>query len=171
MKKFFLRFLMGYAVVMVGWASWYFLIRSLESEFHATQASFWRSVENRDWPAISYVISPNYEDAGGYTRDTGVKEAQQALGGFLTLTVKDELVSEEVTRQPNDPDHRAVAVAQVKLRLDGNGVGASQFVVRKVNGMTKPWIIHWEKTGPWPWDWHITEIHHEELFGAGAEQP
>jgi hypothetical protein len=166
MKKFFLRLLLGYAVVMLLWGSWYFGFRSLESEFHATQANFWRAVEDRDWASISFVISPNYQDAAGYTRETGVGEARQALGNFLTLMVKDELLSEKVTRHPDDPKHRAVAVATIKLRLDGNGMGASSLVVSKVNSISAPWIVQWEKTGPWPWDWHITEIHNDELFGV-----
>ena len=101
------------------------------------------------------MLTDDYMDDYGHDRESAVEDASQVLGGFIVLTVKSEVVFKQVV-----PD---LAMLKVKIQMEGKGLGLSEVVMGQVNNMTLPWFFHWHKKGPWPWDWKIVQIHHDEL--------
>lgn len=137
------------------WFGWWSFGRSPEQQVLARQMAFMAALEDRDWSEVKGMLTNDYMDDYGHDRDSAVEDAQTVLGGFLTLTVKPEVVFKQVV-----PD---LAMLKVKIQIEGKGLGMSDVVVGQVNNLTQPWFFHWHKKGRWPWDWKIVQIHHDEL--------
>jgi hypothetical protein len=138
-----------------GWFSWWSFGRSPEAEVLAAQERFLKAVEKRDWERILSTLTEDYMDEWGHDRQTAVQDARQALGGFYTLDVTTELDTLQAVE--------TIGMVKMKIRIEGNGTGFSQFVVTKVNQIQEPWFFHWHKKGDWPWDWKVVQIHNDQL--------
>jgi hypothetical protein len=142
-------------LISLGWFGWWVWGRSPEVQVLARQTAFLAAVEDRDWDEVKSMLTDDYMDDYGHDRESAVEDASQVLGGFIVLTVKSEVVLKQVV-----PD---LAMLKVKIQMEGKGLGLSEVVMGQVNNLTLPWFFHWHKKGPWPWDWKIVQIHHDEL--------
>ena len=142
-------------LVWLSWFGWWSLGRTPEQQVLARQIAFLAAVEDRDWDEVKSMLTTDYSDDYGHDRDSAVDDASTILGGFISLTVKPEVVFKQVLPE--------LAMLKVKIQMEGRGLGMSDVVVGQVNAMTQPWFFHWHKKGRWPWDWKIVQIHHDEL--------
>ena len=145
----------GLLLISLAWFGWWVWGRSPEAQVLARQTAFLVAVEDRDWDEVKSMLTDDYMDDYGHDRESAVEDASQVLGGFIVLTVKSEVVLKQVV-----PD---LAMLKVKIQMEGKGLGLSEVVMGQVNNLTLPWFFHWHKKGPWPWDWKIVQIHHDEL--------
>lgn len=139
----------------LAWLGWWVWGRSPEAQVLARQTAFLAAVEDRDWDEVKSMLTDDYMDDYGHDRESAVEDASQVLGGFIVLTVKSQVVFKQVV-----PD---LAMLKVNIQMEGKGLGLSEVVMGQVNNMTLPWFFHWHKKGPWPWDWKIVQIHHDQL--------
>ncbi|MCX6856476.1 MAG: hypothetical protein NTV80_16415 [Verrucomicrobia bacterium] len=142
-------------LILLAWFGWWSFGRTPEQQVLARQMAFIAALEDRDWSEVKGMLTDDYMDDYGHDRNSAVDDAQTALGSFLTLTVKPEVVFQQIL-----PD---LAMLKVKIQMEGKGLGASDYVVGYVNNLTQPWFFHWHKKGRWPWDWKIVQIHNDEL--------
>jgi hypothetical protein len=142
-------------LILLAWFGWWSFGRTPEQQVLARQMAFIAALEDRDWSEVKGMLTDDYMDDYGHDRNSAVDDAQTALGSFLTLTVKPEVVFKQIL-----PD---LAMLKVKIQMEGKGLGASDYVVGYVNNLTQPWFFHWHKKGRWPWDWKIVQIHNDEL--------
>lgn len=151
------RLLAGLAagILLAGTLAWWLWGRTPQRQVLAAQAGFLEAVEDRDWREVRDWLAPAYADDYGHDRDTAVEAAEQALAGFVFLTVQSELAQIQAV-----PD---LAMVRLRVRLEGQGLGVSPLVLARVNALQEPWFFHWQKLGPWPWSWRIVQIHHNEL--------
>lgn len=144
---------------LLGWMSHWVWGRAPEAQILAAQADFLSAVESRDWAEVKAFLTDDYADDFGHDRDSAVEDAEQFLGSFIFLTVTPEIVQVQAVKDVG----MDVGMVRAKIRMEGNGLGASNLVVARVNDMQSPWFFHWHKKGPWPWDWKIVQIHNDEL--------
>ncbi len=142
-------------LISLSWFGWWTLGRSPEEQLRDRQKAFLLALEERDWSEVKGMLTDDYADDFGHDRDSAVEDARQALGSFLSLTIKPEIVLIQVL-----PD---LAMVKMKIRVEGKGLGVSDVVVAQVNSIEEPWFFHWHKKGRWPWDWRIVQIHNDGL--------
>jgi hypothetical protein len=119
------------------------------------QANFRRAVEDRNWGKIGRMIDAGYSDRWGYTRETGMREAQQWLGQFFALTVTAAGETDQLTA--------AGGTVTEPWKLDGTGTAGAQMVIDAVNGVRTPFVFQW-KHGSWkPWDWTLVRVDNAGL--------
>ena len=138
-----------------GWTAWWCLGRSAEAEILAAQTKFLRAVEKRDWERVLGMLTDDYMDEWGHDRQTAVQDARKALQGFFTIDLTTEVTTLQTAQN--------LGMIKMTIRIEGNGTGFSQFVVAKVNQIQEPWFFHWNKTGRWPWDWKVVQIHNDQI--------
>ncbi len=144
------------ALIALGWSGWWVFGRTPLDQVLAAQAKFIAAVEDRDFDEVKSMLTDDYADDYGHNRDSAVEDVEQALGGFITLTITQEIVKTQVV-----PD---LAMVKAKMRMEGKGLSAiNGLVVAHVNQIQEPWDFHWHKKGRWPWDWKIVQIHNNEL--------
>lgn len=142
-------------VLLLAWFGWWAFGRSPQSQVLARQAAFISALEERDWSAIKAMLTDDYSDDYGHNRDSLIEDARTVFGRFISLTVNTELVSMQAV-----PD---LAMVKMKFKMEGRGLGFSDLVISRVNGINQPWFFHWHKKGRWPWDWKIVQIHNDDL--------
>ena len=147
--------IVGLLLALLAWFGWWAFGRSPRDQVLARQAAFIAAVEDRDWDEVKSMLTDDYADDYGHDRESAVDDASTALGGFIMLTVKTELLQVQAT--PN------LAMVKLKIQMEGKGLGISEVVAAQVNNLTTPWFFHWHKKGRWPWDWKIVQIHNDEL--------
>ena len=49
------------------------------------------------------------------------------------------------------------------IRVTGLGNALSIMARDKANQLQTPWLLHWRKTGGWPWEWQLTQAFNEGL--------
>lgn len=128
----------------------------MKQEILAAQTKFIAAVEDRDWKEVQSMLTNDYMDEVGHDRETVITDAERIFGSFITLTLNTELV--HLSAAMNQ------ATLQMKIRLEGQGLGLSPVVIAKTNALEGPWLFHWHKKGRWPWDWKIVQIHHAALY-------
>ncbi len=149
------------ALIATAWLGWWLFGRPAEQQVMAAQMKFITAVEDRDWKEVKSMLADEYTDAVGHDRDNAVGDAEQVLGSFLFLALITETLPFEASADR--------AGIQMKIQMEGRGLGISPMVMDRVNSMHQPWQFDWHKQGPWPWSWKITRIHHDELYPRQAE--
>ncbi|GEP43816.1 hypothetical protein BGE01nite_31070 [Brevifollis gellanilyticus] len=142
-------------LISLSWFGWWAFGRSPADQIRDRQQAFLLALEERDWDDVKAMLTDDYADDYGHDRDSAVQDAQQALGSFLSLTIKPEIVQLQAVP--------GLAMVKMKIRVEGKGLGISDMVVAQVNSIEEPWFFHWHKKGPWPWDWRIVQIHNDGL--------
>lgn len=151
--RFLLATLFLAALVYTGW--WAFG-RSPEQEVLAAQNNFLEAVADRDWEAVAGQLAGEFTSSAGHNRDTAIADAQQVLGGFLTLTLQSEQVNIQTTSDQ--------AVVDMKILVSGTGSGLSQIILARAREMhSAPWLFEWQKQGSWPWNWKLIKARHPDL--------
>ncbi len=118
-----------------------------------------RALEKRDWSRIDASIGADYMDDWGHDAPTIRQLLRDALGGFLFLSIEAE--TKEVLLAPGKDAIPSAGMVKQTLHLEGSGVGISGMVVSRGNAITTPWSFHWHKTGRWPWNWQLVQIHND----------
>lgn len=160
MRRVFL-FSLVFALMAMVYAGWWVFGRSMNQEILSAQSKFIAAIEDRDWTEAQSMLTDDYMDEAGHDRNTVIDDAKRIFDGFLTLTIKTEVID------LRSAVNQATLKANVKLK--GYGGGLSQLVVTQANSMQGPWLFHWHKKGRWPWDWKIVQIHHNAVYGALEE--
>lgn len=143
------------ALIALLWLGWWLFGQSAEKQVRTAQEKFLTAVENRDWKKARALLAADYGDSLGLTHETAPDTAEEVFKGFLFLTLRADI-------QPFQPTSTAAQV-NIRLQMDGRGLGFSPIIMDRVNSMQAPWQFHWRKDGLWPWTWKIIRIHHPEL--------
>ncbi|WP_395737336.1 hypothetical protein [Prosthecobacter sp.] len=160
MKRIILRTLLVLSVVEGLYLAWWVFGRSPETQVRAAQEKLIKAVEDRDWKALEKLLGPGYTDALGHNRDSAIADGRKYLSGFFTLSLKTDKTTIKAVK--------GQGMVTTVLRMEGNGVGASQAILGYVNGLDQPWEFHWNNPGSWPWEWQVNLIHNDQLRGATA---
>lgn len=140
------------------YAAWWVFGRSMNQEILSAQSRFITAVEKRNWSRVQSMLTDDYMDEAGHDRNTVMDDAKRIFDGFLTLTIKTDVI--ELKSAANQ------ATLKANVKLKGYGGGISPIVVSQANAMQGHWLFHWHKKGRWPWDWKIVQIHHNAVYGA-----
>lgn len=142
-------------IAMTAWAGWWLLGRPPEREVLEAQTALIKALEKRNWDKVTKTLSETYTDSWGQGREQAVELGRQALSGFISLTIHEQLLSSSVSEGAGE--------TTFNLQLDGNGMGFSSVVVGRVNSISQPWRVHWRKEGPWPWTWKVVRLEQPEV--------
>lgn len=154
-RRFIIAAILIALLACIGGAVRHLWFQSPREQMERAQARFLRAVEKRDWDTISSLLKDNYMDEFGYDKETGLEVAKQLLSGFLTLEIE--------ARQTHIVPAPDLGFIQMTLKLEGNGNAVAQMAAQRVNETKAPWTFHWKKTGKWPWEWQIVQIHNTDL--------
>lgn len=119
------------------------------------QTALIKALEKRNWDKVAKTLSETYTDSWGQGREQAVELGRQALSGFISLTIHEQLLSSRASEGTGE--------TTFNLQLDGNGMGFSSVVVARVNSISQPWRLHWRKEGPWPWTWKVVRLEQPDV--------
>ena len=141
--------------VSLTWAIWWLFLRSTERQILAAQETFLAALEDREWETVGSMMTSDFAGPGGLTADAAMQELQRALEGFVTLDIE--------ARDPSVKAARDIGVSTQIIRITGLGSPLAIMVRDKANQLQTPWLLHWRKTGGWPWEWQLTQAFNEGL--------
>jgi hypothetical protein len=134
---------------------WWLFLRSTERQILAVQETFLAALEDRDWETVRAMMTSDFAGPGGLTADAAMPELQRALEGFVTLDIE--------ARDPSVKAARDIGVSTQIIRVTGLGSPLAIMARDKANQLQTPWLLHWRKTGGWPWEWQLTQAFNDSL--------
>jgi hypothetical protein len=153
-------------ISVLTWLVWFLFFQTPAQQIERAQRNFFAAVEKRKWDKIKATLKDDYVDEIGYDKETGLAAAQQAFSGFFTLEIQwqtTKILGTINKVNGNETAPKALGFIETTLRLEGNGTVVAQAVQSRVNELKSPWVFHWHKTGRWPWDWQLVQIHNDGL--------
>ncbi len=149
--------------VCVGLA-WYVLhlwSPARQAELHTL--NLLRRASSRDWVAAERMMSPDYRDDWGHDRAGAVEDAKLVFGHFFVL----EIAPLEPPRVVADS---GTAALSLRVGVFGSGTPVAAAVMDEVRGLREPFVFHWRKSGPWPWQWELSGAGQPELAARYPRQ-
>jgi hypothetical protein len=116
-----------------------------------------RTVEKRDWVAVSGMMAEDYRDAWGQTRTEAVTRGSEGLAQFFWITINPEKSTWEF-----GPGRASVSA---RLQMDGHGTPLAQMAVDRFNQLKKDFQFAFRKESWKPWDWKLVSISQPEIPG------
>lgn len=142
--------------IFAAWAVWLFLLWQPERQVELHTANLLARASDRDWPAVTEMMSPDYRDGWGHDREESVRKADELFNQFFTLKIL-----------PTGPmDVRVadgMATTSVPLGIFGSGSPIAHAVMDEVREVGGSFVFRWRKAGRWPWQWLLIEAGHAEL--------
>lgn len=102
------------------------------------------------WARAGSLISDLYADRWGFTKATLVEQGNNVSRHFRWMEITR---SEETWARDGE---RAQVSARIVVQGEGTAIAAQ--AREAVNVVRTPWVVTWEKTGPWPWSWQVVSI-------------
>lgn len=140
-------------VFLSGWFVWQLRpSRVLEKR----QASLIEGIEKRSASRIGRLVSDDYSDRWGFTREDSIEAILDVGSQFFSLVLfsKNQQISV-------DGDW---AVIRVHLELSGKPVGpAGNEATRRLNRLESPFEFTWKKQSFLPTSWELVMIENAEL--------
>lgn len=149
------RLLALVVLVSLTWGIWWLFLRSTERQILAAQEKFLAALEDREWETVRSMLASDFAGPGGLTADAAMPELQRALEGFVTLDIE--------AREPSVKAARDIGVSTQIIRVTGLGSPLAIMARDKANQLQTPWLLHWRKTGGWPWEWQLTQAFNDGL--------
>jgi len=139
-----------------GWVIWLFLLWQPARQIELHTTNLLSRASGRDWASVTAMISPDYRDAWGHSREESIGKADELFNHFFTLKIL-----------PTGPmDVRVAGGAgtnSVPLGVFGSGSPIAHAVMDEVRESGGSFVFRWRKTGNWPWQWSLVEAGHAEL--------
>ncbi len=114
------------------------------------------AIEKRSQKKLMKIMSDDYSDRWGFTKEEASLAWREAGMQFLVLVVSAE---EPQIEMENDE-----AEISTTLRVGGKAIGPiGQEVVRRANKLDTPWIFTWRKEGFGPGGWKLVRMENESI--------
>ncbi|MFM2168821.1 MAG: hypothetical protein RIS79_3192 [Verrucomicrobiota bacterium] len=141
--------------LLLAWVLWWLFLRSPERQILAAQETFIEALEEPDWETVGLMLAPDFAGPQGLNAPNVMPELQKALGGFATLDIE--------TFEPIVQASPKLGVTTQRIHVTGLGNSFAIAVRERANQLQTPWLLHWRKTGFWPWEWELTQVHNDSL--------
>jgi hypothetical protein len=146
------------AISVVAWAVWLFLLWQPARQIELHTRNLLARASARDWPAVEAMMAPDYRDAWNGDRLAAIDEARRIFSHFFAL----QIVPLESPRIAGGAGNRS---ASAPLGIFGSGTAIAHEIMDEARDVKGPFELRWRKNGPWPWQWVLAEVRHEEFEG------
>jgi len=144
------------AIAVVAWAVWLFLLWQPARQVELHTLNLLARASARDWTAVEAMMAPDYRDAWNGDRVATTDEARRLFSHFFALRI----VPLEPLRITGTADQRS---AMAPIGIFGSGTAIAHEIMDEVRDVKGPFEFSWRKNGPWPWQWALAEVRHEQL--------
>lgn len=121
-----------------------------------TQSKLEREVERRNWEKVRSLLSADYSDSWGQTREAAIESGQEVMRHFFVLGVENR--GEDQLTQLDDGG----VLLRRKLALQGSGSAIAAMIMERVNGQPGAFLFTWQREHGWPPSWKLRALAHED---------
>lgn len=144
---------------LVGWIAWQLRPSRVVAQ---RQAALIEGIEKRSSARIARLVSEEYSDRWGFSRNDAVEAVLDVGSQFFTLVIRS---TDQVTTINEES-----GVVQVRLELSGKPVGPiGNEATRRLNQLEGPFEFTWKKETFLPTSWKLVKIDHpglpDDLYG------
>jgi len=116
------------------------------------------AAEHNSRAKLEELISDSYKDQWGFSKKDLLIALRDMRRAFTTVEATPEVIVVHARKEDG-------AFSTV-IRIDGIGYGAEE-VKSEINTITTPFVFHWRKEGPKPWDWGLVRVTNDGLDLGG----
>ena len=135
---------------------WLAQLWQAEKQVRLHSEHFIGQIEKRNWSAAGDFLAANYHDDWGHDRAALVNRLHLVLRLFTSLTI--EAANQQVSA------HSPSGWWSAKIQIEGSGNNEfTAEVVSRVNVLTDPFVLHWQRRSWRPWDWKLVRVSNPSL--------
>lgn len=119
-------------------------------------------IEKRNWGGVARLVSEDYSDEWGLTRETGLRLASDGLRHFMVLEI-----------EPIAPDFEISgdeATVRTAFHVSGHGTGLADVIVGRAAEIDEPFELVWRRESGAPWSWRLVSVRQPQLQLQGYMQ-
>ena len=116
--------------------------------------NIWSRVEARSLSGVGDFVAANYRDDWGDDRAQMVTRLRLVSRLLTSLTISANDVQTQVAGQ--------TGTWRARLQVAAQGEAAAE-IIERVNSLTTPFLLRWQRESWKPWDWQLVEISNPEL--------
>jgi hypothetical protein len=143
------------AIVALVFGFWLIQLWDAENQVRLHSAHFLHQIEMRNANGAGDFLALAFHDDWGHDRALVLNRLRLVLRLFSSLTITTS--EPQVTLDSRDATWRA------SIQLAGTGGDYAPEIIERVNGLTKPFELHWRKESWGPWDWKLVEVKNPAL--------
>lgn len=143
-------------IALAAWVMWLFLLWQPARQIELHTRNLLARASDRDWPAVEAMMAPDYRDARHSDPAAAVEAGREWASHFFALQIVplDDL---QISGRGDDWQARGA------IGVYGSGTYVAQAVMDAARELREPFVFRWERSGPWPWQWRLSEIAQPEL--------
>lgn len=114
-----------------------------------------RAIERKDWNRFATFVSTDYHDQWGNDRALLLERTPEVFRYLRGI----RMIPGYVTVQINERK----GTWQAKITIEGDNSELAVLVKERVNSLTTPFILEWQRMSAKPWDWKIVKVTNPAL--------
>jgi hypothetical protein len=149
----------GGAIVALVLGLWLAQLWSAENQVRLHSEHFLRQIEKRKAAGAGAFLAPNYHDDWGHDRELVLDRLRMVLRVFSSLTL--------TVDAPQVALDSPTATWSASIRLEGAGGEFAPEIIGRVNSLTTPFELQWQRESWRPWDWKLVQVSNPTLRLSG----
>lgn len=125
---------------------WLTRLWSAENQVRLHTEHLLRQLEKRNWSGAGDFVAASYRDDWGDDRLRLLTRLNSVLDYVFSLTITASDAQIQVQQE--------TATWRGRIHFEGRGEFADEIAAR-VNGLTSPFELRWQRQSGWPWDWQL----------------
>ena len=126
-----------------------------ERQVRRAQGRFFSTVENRNFEAMSLLITEDYRDRWQQDKAIVTRGCREVFSQFMMLTI--ERADSRIERRGDSWELRE------KVTMKGLGGPLAMYARDEVNRLREPFAMTWRRRSWKPWDWELIAVDHPTL--------
>jgi hypothetical protein len=114
-----------------------------------------RALEKRDWARFGSFLSDDYQDQWGNDHSAVLERTHEVFRYVRTIRLAAANPTISVM------NHHGYWTA--KITIDGDNGEATTMIKERVNSLTTPFQLEWQRKSGKPWDWKLVRVTNPEL--------
>lgn len=126
-----------------------------ERQVERHTASFFRSIEHKNWERMADFVAGDYQDQWGHDRARVLERAREVFRYLHGVRIVASSANVRVDQR------RAHWIARVTIEADEGEIAT--LIKERVNSLATPFELEWHHVSAKPWDWKLVRVSNSSL--------
>jgi hypothetical protein len=113
------------------------------------------AIERRDWNGFAAFVSSDYQDQWGNDRARLLERTPEVFRYLRGVRMIPGVVIVQINGRKG--------TWQAKITIEGDNSEVAALVKERVNSLTTPFTLEWQRVSAKPWDWKLVKVSNPGL--------
>lgn len=113
------------------------------------------AIERNDWNGLAAFVSSDYQDQWGNDRALLLERTPEVFRYLRGIRMIPGVVIVQINGRKG--------TWQAKITIEGDNSEVAALVKERVNALTTPFTLEWQRVSSKPWDWKLVKVSNPGL--------